>query len=372
MEPWRGALGATASTTVIAPQLAFVVNIPKFTLAAWNGSLSEQAKFKQHIATAITSGRVLVLIDPAATALRGINVPTYIRFLEDGMDPSNANEFFFNLLEHPEDVLPPVEYGLVNATLAQFSLVQADPNVYTAPYQQKKPNTAAIIGGVVGGVLGTAALVGVAVVLSRTGTGAHMLGSLPGAITRIPGSLHLPAMMRLPVGWQRAEFGESPQATSKAPAGAVAFVSTSVASKSRGLGNHLVHGKNFVGFMQHSLVRQGASQVPRHRAVAVKVFGGGQTALLVAGAGVLEVLLSSLSLKTWRAQQPVAKLFTALEAGVAGLLTYEAYKGLQRGVARIPHAGLLLLSALMTLFLVYNLAAGGNPPPKEKPAAVIE
>ena len=57
---------------------------------------------------------------------------------------------------------------------------------------------------------------------------------------------------------------------------------------------------------------------------------------------------------------------------MAGLLTYEAYRGLQRGVARIPHAGLLLLSAVMTLFLVYNLAAGGNPPPKEKPAPVTE
>ena len=66
------------------------------------------------------------------------------------------------------------------------------------------------------------------------------------------------------------------------------------------------------------------------------------------------------------------RVIIAACAGVAGLLTYESYKGLQRGVARIPHAALLLLSALMTLFLVYNLAAGGNPPPKEKPAATIE
>ena len=230
------------------------------------------------------AGRVLVQVDPATSALRGINVPTYVQFLEDGTDPSNANDFFYDLLEHPEDVLPPVEYGLVNATLAQFSLVQANPSVYTgvkrallcatveghlllgwantyllmqcsscsssfkcsygctwqlqaasasaclvetdrgeksvpsicaAPYEHKKPRTAAIVGGVVGGLLGTAALVGIAVVLTRTGTGAHMLGSLPGAITKLPGTIHLPAMMRLPVGWQRADFEEGPQAPSK-------------------------------------------------------------------------------------------------------------------------------------------------------------
>jgi len=144
-----------ASTTVIAPQLAFVVNIPKITLAAWNASLSEQAQFKQHIATAITTGqhvnlalvpkscepglgdctttrldvlagnplracaaqksdsdggfvrpagRVLVQVDPATSALRGINVPTYVQFLEDETDPSNANEFFYNLLEQSSGI----------------------------------------------------------------------------------------------------------------------------------------------------------------------------------------------------------------------------------------------------------------------------
>jgi hypothetical protein len=56
-------------------------------------------------------------------------------------------------------------------------------------------------------------------------------------------------------------------------------------------------------------------------------------------------------------------------AGVAGGMTYEAYKGFQRGVALVPHVVLGALSAAMTLFLLYNLAAGGNPPPKEKAAA---
>lgn len=52
--------------------------------------------------------------------------------------------------------------------------------------------------------------------------------------------------------------------------------------------------------------------------LVMKLFGGGQTALLIAGAGVAEMALSALSLKAWRARQPVAGLFTVLEAGVRG------------------------------------------------------
>lgn len=51
-------------------------------------------------------------------------------------------------------------------------------------------------------------------------------------------------------------------------------------------------------------------------------------------------------------------------AAVAGALTYKAWIGWQAGIARMPHAVLGLLSAGMTLFLVYNVLAGGNPPPK--------
>ncbi len=51
----------------------------------------------------------------------------------------------------------------------------------------------------------------------------------------------------------------------------------------------------------------------------MRLFGGGQTAVLITGAGVLQIALSTLSLKTWRARQPVAKLFTLLEAGARKL-----------------------------------------------------
>lgn len=68
--------------------------------------------------------------------------------------------------------------------------------------------------------------------------------------------------------------------------------------------------------------------------------------------------------------QPAQQHCPCCPAGVSGGLTYFAYQAVQHGAPLIPHAPLGLLSALMTLFLVYNILAGGNPPPKEKPAAV--
>lgn len=52
--------------------------------------------------------------------------------------------------------------------------------------------------------------------------------------------------------------------------------------------------------------------------LVMMLFGVGQVAKLIAGAGVSMLVLSTLSLKSWRAQQPVAKLFTLLEAGAEG------------------------------------------------------
>ena len=75
--------------------------------------------------------------------------------------------------------------------------------------------------------------------------------------------------------------------------------------------------------------------------LAMKLFGGGQTALLVAGSGALEVVLSSLSLKTWRAQQPAAKLFTGLEAGKAATMFSTAVGFIQ--VAGALRSWLLLM-----------------------------
>lgn len=49
-------------------------------------------------------------------------------------------------------------------------------------------------------------------------------------------------------------------------------------------------------------------------------------------------------------------------AGLAGWLAYYSYRAVQQGVSSLVMGTLLGLSAAMALFLVYNVAAGGNPP----------
>jgi len=93
--------------------------------------------------------------------------------------------------------------------------------------------------------------------------------------------------------------------------------------------------------------------------------GNGSTALCVAGAGVAEVALSNLSLKAWRQGQS-ATLFTLLSAAIAGIMGWMAWKGLQQGILPYLSGFLLALSAAVAIFLVYNVLAGGNPPPQKK------
>lgn len=53
--------------------------------------------------------------------------------------------------------------------------------------------------------------------------------------------------------------------------------------------------------------------------------------------------------------------------GSAGL-SYLFYCNVRDGVARLPNSLVLLPSVALTLFLLYNVAAGGNPPKKAQEA----
>lgn len=53
--------------------------------------------------------------------------------------------------------------------------------------------------------------------------------------------------------------------------------------------------------------------------------------------------------------------------GSAGL-SYLFFCNLRDGVARLPNSIVLLPSVALTLFLLYNVAAGGNPPKKAQEA----
>ena len=89
--------------------------------------------------------------------------------------------------------------------------------------------------------------------------------------------------------------------------------------------------------------------------------GSGVPALYIAAAGVAEVVLSNLSLKAWRAGRSSAPL-TLLAAGIAAAVGWTALQAWKEGVSKLATGSLLSFSAAAGAFLLYNVAAGGNPP----------
>ncbi|KAL4449028.1 hypothetical protein ABPG77_007745 [Micractinium sp. CCAP 211/92] len=102
-----------------------------------------------------------------------------------------------------------------------------------------------------------------------------------------------------------------------------------------------------------------------------KIVGWGQPAIVMMAVGVLQLALASLSLKVWR-QSKSAAPFTLVEAGLAGWLAYYAWRAVQQRVAPVFMGALLGLSSAMALFLLYNVAAGGNPPRRGTHAPAAE
>ena len=56
-------------------------------------------------------------------------------------------------------------------------------------------------------------------------------------------------------------------------------------------------------------------------------------------------------------------------AGVSLIATIFSWQNVQKGVAKVPSILALFLSGALAAFLIYNVAAGGNPPKGEKPLA---
>ena len=91
------------------------------------------------------------------------------------------------------------------------------------------------------------------------------------------------------------------------------------------------------------------------------------------GSGVVLLLLAVLSLKAWKTGKAAASApFTALSAGVAGLLTFAMGKRYLATQALFPAGVVAGLSAAMLLFYAHNLLSGGNPLPKEVAEAKTE
>lgn len=99
---------------------------------------------------------------------------------------------------------------------------------------------------------------------------------------------------------------------------------------------------------------------------------GGLLAVLVGSAkfgavvgicGVIEIFLSYLSLKRWKQRKSVVWV-TLSSLCISSVLSYLSFQLYQLGAYRLLCGPALLLSSAMSLFLVYNILAGGNPPPK--------
>ena len=58
-----------------------------------------------------------------------------------------------------------------------------------------------------------------------------------------------------------------------------------------------------------------------------------------------------------------------MSAGVASVTAVFSWQNFHQGIAKIPSVIALFLSGAVAAFLVYNVAAGGNPPKGEKPLA---
>lgn len=86
----------------------------------------------------------------------------------------------------------------------------------------------------------------------------------------------------------------------------------------------------------------------------------------LASAGVLSLVFQGLSLKCFNVSKKSAP-FTIATAGVSVAAAVFSWQNYQKGITQIPSVIAVFLSAALAAFLVYNVAAGGNPPKGEKP-----
>ncbi|KAG1658521.1 hypothetical protein FOA52_009865 [Chlamydomonas sp. UWO 241] len=93
---------------------------------------------------------------------------------------------------------------------------------------------------------------------------------------------------------------------------------------------------------------------------------GAQSLLLpVCGGGAVALVCSVLSLQAWKAREDSTP-YTVMAGGSAGAVAYATYMSFSAGIIPWLTGSLIGLSAACCLFCLYNVAAGGNPPPKPK------
>lgn len=133
---------------------------------------------------------------------------------------------------------------------------------------------------------------------------------------------------------------------------------------------HVVASAASPSSSSHAVLHDFCMSIPYGALLAVGgmaslLFGAGQMGWFVASSGAFVAFNSFLSLRHWKTGRD-SSMFTALTGGVSGGLTYIMYQKVQKGMAVVPSGVILVLSAAMCLFSVYNILAGGNPPKKIK------
>ena len=101
--------------------------------------------------------------------------------------------------------------------------------------------------------------------------------------------------------------------------------------------------------------------------IGMMLSGAGKFGLLAVAVGVVEMVLSSVSLKGWKKGKRNAP-WTILGALCSSGLAYVSIELWRLGAYRLLSGSIGVLSVCISLFLVYNVLSGGNPPPSKKDA----
>jgi len=97
--------------------------------------------------------------------------------------------------------------------------------------------------------------------------------------------------------------------------------------------------------------------------------GGGSLGGGLAAGGAIVCAMAAMSLRAWRAgtsSTPFTLIAAAIAATMLAAVNSTMKQGVASAVAKTAGWGFVALSAALSAFLIYNVGAGGNPPPSGK------
>lgn len=125
--------------------------------------------------------------------------------------------------------------------------------------------------------------------------------------------------------------------------------------------------------MSHAILHDFCMNIPYGMSMVflgilgMTLLGAGKFGLLVTSVGIVEIVLSSVSLKGWKKGKRNAP-WTILGALCSSVLAYVSIELYKLAAYPLLSGSVGALSVCISLFLVYNVLSGGNPPPSQKNA----